>query len=305
MLYNSGYSLMLGLGLFLNGTLFRFFEKRFISWLDKPVQSVTFAFLISLIYSTLVIFFTNWFWYVNIHNIPWERFWSWGKTLILWEYIIIYIIASIQYSRSFLREWRNSAIEKEKLKNQALALQYETLSNQVNPHFLFNSLNVLLSLIDRDVESAKTFTTQLSAFYRQLLALKDKQLIPVDDEIEIMRNYLNLQQIRFGNSLEVNINILPGNSHLIIPLTLQLLVENAFKHNALSQENPMQLSINQTDNRLIVRNNLQRKKQIPGNSQIGLKNLNERYLFLTGKNIEINITQGHFEVQIPLIEAEL
>jgi LytS/YehU family sensor histidine kinase len=155
------------------------------------------------------------------------------------------------------------------------------------------------------VESAKKFTTQLSTFYRQLLALKDKQLIPVDDEIEIMRNYLNLQQIRFGNSLEVKLNILPGNSHLIIPLTLQLLVENAFKHNALSQEQPMQLSINQTDNKLIVRNNLQRRKQVPGKSQIGLKNLNERYLFLTGKNIEISITQGHFEVQIPLIEAEL
>ncbi len=185
-----------------------------------------------------------------------------------------------------------------------MALQYETLSNQVNPHFLFNSLNVLLSLIDQDKNYAKRFTKHLSSFYRQLLSLKDKQLITVKEELDILRNYLELQQIRYGNHLNVNRFILDDGNYFIIPLTLQMLVENALKHNILTPEHPLQLSIEQHNDMLIVRNNLQLRKHVVGHSQIGLKNLTERYLFLTNNTIQINKTDSFFEVQIPLITEE-
>jgi len=304
MLFNSGYSLMMGFGLFCNGLVFNFFDKRYLSWLKKPAKSVVTAIVVTLLYSSIVIIFTNWFWYIYIGNHTWEQFWIWGKTVIIWEYVMLYVVSSMMYASSFFQAWRKNVIEKEKLKNEALALQYETLSNQVNPHFLFNSLNVLLSMIDTDTAAAKRFTTQLSNFYRQLLSLKDKQLLPIDEELTILRNYLDLQQIRFGESLRISMNLPADESHLIIPLTLQMLVENAFKHNILSPEQPLTLTIEKSDNQLIVRNNLQKRKNVMGSSQIGLRNLNERYQFLTGHEIEVVETTQSFEVKIPLIEIE-
>ena len=303
LLYNSGYSLMLGLGLFLNGPVFRLFDKHY-SWLKHPLKSVIISVVVTIIYSTIVIVFTNWLWYIYIYKISIPEFWKFGKTIIIWEYVILYIMSSVFYARSFLNQWRNNAIEKEKLKNQALALQYETLSNQVNPHFLFNSLNVLLSLIDQNKNDAKRFTEHLSSFYRQLLSLKDKQLIAVKEELDILRNYLELQQIRYGNHLDVNMSIFDDDNYYIIPLTLQMLVENALKHNILTPEHPLQLSIVAHNDVLIVRNNLQLRKHVVGHSQIGLKNLTERYLFLTNKNILVTQTDNAFEVQIPLITEE-
>jgi two-component system LytT family sensor kinase len=304
-LRNGGYSLMLGSGLFLAGRFFTTIGNRYMSWLKKPFTSLLISFLSSLLYSSVVIFFTNWFWYIVMRGISWEEFWQWGTVIIVWEYVVFYAISLIMFAKAFFAEWKQSVLEKERLRNEALALQYETLSNQVNPHFLFNSLNVLLSLIDHDTEAAKKFTSQLAAFYRDLLSLKDKQTIPLSQELKLMGNYLDLLQIRFRQALKVTMTGTPNETDAIIPLTLQLLVENAMKHNIISDEQPLHLEIEQTGHYIIVRNTLQKKAFAAEPSRIGLKNLNERYLFLTGQSITITETTSTFEVRIPLIEYEL
>lgn len=304
LLRNAGYSLMLGGGLFLAGRFFNSIERRYLAWLKHPFRSLLITLLTSFLYSSAVIFFTNWFWYIWIYGNKWNVFWQWGWVIVAYEYAVFYAIALFMFAKSFFNEWQLNVTEKERISHQTLALQYETLSNQVNPHFLFNSLNVLLSLIDHDTEAAKKFTRQLAAFYRQLLSLKDQQIIPLQQEMDLMRNYLDLLQIRFQNALKVSIDCPPSTSYTIIPLTLQLLVENAIKHNVVSNDNPLHLEIRLTDKRLTVRNTLKKKAFVAEPSHIGLKNLNERYLFLAGQGLNVTETETYFEVTIPLIENE-
>ncbi|MFT3739433.1 MAG: histidine kinase [Breznakibacter sp.] len=303
-LRNAGYSLMLGIGLFLSGKIFSGVESRYVSWLKRPLKSLMVTLLLSLLCSSSVIFFTNWFWYVWMMGIQWEDLWRWNSSVIAYEYVVFYAITLFMFAKSFFTEWKLNVTEKERLSREALALQYETLSNQVNPHFLFNSLNVLLSLIDYDTDAAKKFTRQLAAFYRQLLLLKDQQTIPLAQELDLARNYLDLLQIRFRNALTVTFDCPHAEPYSIIPLTLQLLVENAMKHNIIGNDSPMHLEIRQAGNRLAVRNTLQRKTFVSDPSGIGLKNLHERFLFFTDQHLKVTETTDLFEVQIPLIEPQ-
>ena len=255
LLWNAGYSISLGLPLFANGYLFSWFEKRFINWIKNPVKSVLLALAMHLVYSSFVIFTVNWFWFIVILNQRWENFWVSNRATIISEYIIFIIIAAIIYAISFFKAWRNEVTESEEIKREALSLKYQVLQNQINPHFLFNSLNVLGSLIDIDSEKARKFTRELSLFYRDVLHYKDQDIISLKEEIEFVRKYIFLQQIRFGEALDVEIIANENMEGKVIPLSLQALVENAVKHNEISKSNPLKIVIAITDDReLIVEN---------------------------------------------------
>ena len=304
-LWNAGYSLSLGLPLFANGYLFGWFEKRYINWIKKPVKSVLSALSMHFVYSSLVIFVTNWFWFVVVLNRELSNFWAQNKATIISEYIIFIIVASIIYAISFFKAWRTQVRETEQVKSEALALKYKVLQDQINPHFLFNSLNVLASLMDIDLEKAKTFNRELSLFYRTVLHFKDQDIIPLKEEIDFVKKYIYLQQIRFGEALQVDIIANEKISGKVIPLSLQALVENAIKHNEISQANPLKIIIAISDNaELIVENNLQPKKINEKTSKTGLKNLAGRYGFLTGKQMEITQNAQYFRVSLPLIQME-
>jgi LytS/YehU family sensor histidine kinase len=260
------------------------------------------AISIHLVYSTVVIFTVNWFWFIFILNQKWDTFWHSYNGTIISEYIIFVIIASIIYAMSFFKSWRIQVQETEKIKSEALSLKYQVLQNQVNPHFLFNSLNILGSLIDIDVEKAKEFTRELSLFYRDVLHFKDQDIISLKEEIEFVRKYIYLQQIRFGEALQVDIIANEKVEGKVIPLSLQALVENAIKHNEISKANPLKIVIAISDEyELIVENNIQLKKITDRNSGTGLKNLAGRYEFLTGKKVEIVKNSNYFRVTLPLI----
>jgi len=172
--WNMGYSLCLGLPLFANGILFGWFEKRYIDWIKRPMKSVLIAISIHIIYSSIIIFFVNWFWYVIALNQKWESFMELNKGMIISEYIIFIIVASIIYAISFFRAWRHEVRESEKIKREALSLKYQVLQNQVNPHFLFNSLNILGSLIDIDVLKAKHLHVNFHCFIVMFYILKTR-----------------------------------------------------------------------------------------------------------------------------------
>lgn len=301
-LWNAGYSGVLGISLFANGIVFNFVEKRYINWIRSPQKSILIAILVHLVYSTIVILFINWIWFVVIRKQTIMQFLEFGWIIIVGEYIILLIISSIMYAKSFFRDYRNEVIESERLKQEAISLQYQVMQNQVNPHFLFNALNSLGSLIDIDQEKAKKFIRELSLFYRELLNFKDKELVTLSDEIYFVQKYIYLQKIRFGNNFDVQILINDKLKGEVIPMSIQMMVENAVKHNIISKEHPLKVIIgNLNDTEIFVENNLQQKAKIESSNKIGLKNLHERYKFLTNKEMKIEVSEQNFRVIFPIV----
>ncbi|MDP3913969.1 MAG: histidine kinase [Bacteroidota bacterium] len=200
----------------------------------------------------------------------------------------------------FFKNWKEAAVQQEKLKREQLALQYETLKSQVNPHFLFNNLNSLTSLISTNPEKAIEFVKQLSEVYRYVLDQKDQELVALETELKFLESYIFLQKIRFGTNLDVQIDVSAKNLK-VIPLSLQMLVENAIKHNEISDKKPLKIRIFTTDDQyLVVENRLQKKSGSEG-SGTGIKNISDRYKFFTEKEITINFNSEHFRVRIPLL----
>nr|WP_321451836.1 histidine kinase [uncultured Carboxylicivirga sp.] len=300
-IYNGGYSLFLGYGLFSFGFVFGWIENRYVSWIAKPVKSLFIVFLFSAFYSSLIIFGVNYIWHSLIGKMDFILFTNQYGYIMWIEFIIFYFIALWFYARSFFFEWRAEVQNKELMKREALQLQYESLKTQVNPHFLFNSLNALSALIDIDTTSAKKFTTELSRFYRDILQLKDKELIPLNAELEILKRYLYLQQIRFGEKFNFEINVESSALAMVIPLSVQMLIENVFKHNVISGDQLLQISIETQDTDLIVSNTYIPKQTKEFSTGLGLSNLYERILYLTGKKMLFGIDQDQYIVKLPLI----
>jgi two-component system, LytTR family, sensor kinase len=215
--------------------------------------------------------------------------------------IVSLIFASILATMAFFfMIWQDAMKSAFKAREQMLIYQSETLKNQVNPHFLFNSLNTLSSLIPTNPEKAELFTQKLSTIYRYILENRDAETVPLEQEIEFVNDYYFLQKIRDEEKIELTINI-KNPEYSILPVSLQLLVENAFKHNAATRENPLRINIIQKGNLIEVHNNLQPKKQLNQPSGLGLKNLSERVRLQIGKTLEIEKTDQEFIVRMPLI----
>jgi len=250
----------------------------------------------------VVIILWNWLWFIVLRKDTLAQFLSYGWFIIIGEYIVLVIVTAISYSKSFFKVWLEEMLQGEKLKQEAIALQYQVMQNQVNPHFLFNSLNTLGSLIDIDTKKAKEFTRELSLFYRELLFFKDKDLISLKEEISFLERYIYLQKIRFGDNFNVEIDLGNNITGEVIPMSVQMMVENAIKHNIISNERPLSINIGLlSENELFVENNFQPRENVQGSNRIGLNNLKERYMFLTGKELTINNDSKKFRVTIPLI----
>lgn len=206
---------------------------------------------------------------------------------------------------ALLEEERNTLLlQTERQKKENLLSQFETLKNQVNPHFLFNSLNVLSMLVMEDGEKAQEFISKLTKVYRYVLDYREMNLIPLSEELNFLENYLYLQKIRFESGLEVTLQI-PAESlsKMVPPLALQLLVENAIKHNIVSQNQPLEISITAQNNRLTISNNLQLRKKKPDSTGIGLDNLCRRYELLSEQKPEIQKSEKQYTVKLPLLES--
>ena len=202
----------------------------------------------------------------------------------------------------FFQRWKQSGIEAERLKREKVETQLESLKNQVNPHFLFNSLNTLTSLIPNDPNEAVEFVQRLAQVYRYVLDVNATRLIPLKKELDFIRSYLFLLQARHGDRLQVHIDI-PEDywNYQLIPLALQILIENAVKHNVVSKKHPLHVDIRVEAGRLIVSNPVFQKKYVSGSTGLGLKNIISRYNLLTNKTVEVEEEYEHFTVSIPLI----
>lgn len=214
---------------------------------------------------------------------------TWNSMVVLGIEIFIYHKGMMEQEATLAR------IEKEKA-----AYQYEALKNQINPHFLFNSLNVLASLAYQDAEKANLFAKKLSYVYRYLLTTYERKLVPLSEELSFLNAYTYLEQIRFGRAMHVSVNI-PDQAmrHAVVPASLQMLVENALKHNICTNEQPLNITITATDEAITVSNNLQTRNDVATN-KVGLSNLRSQYL-IYNKGINVEKTSTTFAVTLPLL----
>ncbi|HMO61727.1 MAG TPA: histidine kinase [Ferruginibacter sp.] len=213
------------------------------------------------------------------------------------------MVIAVYESIYFMHQLRHSVEETEKLKRENLNAQLDALRTQVNPHFLFNNLNTLVSLIPENPGLATDFVQQLSKLYRYILEVKDEQSILLKDELGVLQAYAFLLQTRFGSNLKVHIDV-PAEKmdKRIVPLSLQLLMENAIKHNIISAEKPLHIHIFSNNGSLVVDNNLQVKHYVPESTGIGLDNIRNRYKLLGEKTVSVADTGTNFTVTIPLID---
>ena len=215
------------------------------------------------------------------------------------------IISLFMHGRQFLMNYRDSIIAQEELKRAQLASRFESLQNQVNPHFLFNSLNVLSNLIYKDVDLSAKFIEQLASVYRYVLESQNNEVVSLQREREMLDAYLFLLQIRFGNQLETTIDLPTSQGEVIPPLTLQLLAENAVKHNVVSRKNPLAFSVRKEGEEIVVRNTLQVKQQKQESLGIGLNNIRERYRLLNDQEIVVQQDEDFFEVRLPMLQMQM
>ncbi|MBK7427344.1 MAG: histidine kinase [Saprospiraceae bacterium] len=196
---------------------------------------------------------------------------------------------------------RERRIEKEaSLKNLIAEYRYDLLASQINPHFLFNSFNVLAALIPKEPAKAGEFLETLSDFYREIVQIKDTDNIPIEKEIFILERYYYLLKQRFGNALLVSIEI-PDMKGFLIPFTLQLLLENAVKHNIVSTSKPLNVLVKRQGDFICVKNNIQTKFSSSESTGFGLSSLKERYQQYSPNKFEILNDNHYFEVRIPII----
>jgi two-component system, LytTR family, sensor kinase len=194
-------------------------------------------------------------------------------------------------------------VNAEKLEKEKSIAQLTVLRNQVNPHFLFNTLSILDSIVDEDVKTSKEFIHQLANFYRYTLETATKETVTLEVEIDFIQAYIFLLLIRFDGKLLVNFEL--EDDHLtkrkIAPLTLQLLIENAVKHNQMSKEKPLTIDVTSKADNVVVTNNLQLRSHREPSTQKGLQNIMDRYSLLTERPVTIEESTGHFVVSIPLL----
>jgi len=226
----------------------------------------------------------------------WKRWWFVTLSIITITGFIIYIVRT-----------REKEVQKmQQLQTEKLKAQYETLKNQVNPHFLFNSFNTLLNIIDGDPGKASAYVEQLSDFYRSIVNLREKDLIPLGEELKIIEHYFFIQQKRFGTALHFENKVADADKavYSIPPLSLQLLAENALKHNIVSKDQPLTFEIAIENDALIVKNNLHLKpKEEKGEGEgLGLLNIKNRFQLISGKEVFVRQTEHDFIVTLPLIK---
>ncbi len=218
--------------------------------------------------------------------------------------IVSLVITFIHEGVYLYIEWMKSNKRSQELEKESLLSQFETLKNQVNPHFLFNSFNTLITLIEEDKESAVEYVQKLSDFFRTILQLRDKSVISISEELELINTYIYLQKKRYGDNLIMNTSI-PDVflTKGVAPLTLQMLVENAIKHNIIATGRPLIIDISVNENNyIIVKNNVQKRIEEEPSAGLGLHNIKNRYKFLSDKEVEVMISANNFIVSIPMLE---
>jgi len=254
----------------------------------------------------LTLFFVRIFQIVILEGTAFNVFISTQNLGFYFKSIIITLVISLFFHAFyFYKMVQDKKVKEQKIIAGTASAKFESLKNQIDPHFLFNSLNVLISLIEESPENAQKFTTSLSKIYRYVLEQKDKELVSVEEELAFAKTYMNLLKMRFENSV-----FYEGPEKLfhpegkVVPLSLQLLLENTVKHNIVSENKPLNIRIYEEDGYLIVVNNYQKKEVMQGRKGLGLQNIVDRYSLITSRKVLIEQKTRTFRVKIPILTKQ-
>jgi len=298
------YSLIVGLSIWKGNQILGIFLDRKFPWEKNPTSTLLYHISASLIFTAIDIVVANYLVYRFIYHVSiLDNF----QRVLSYEIVtfgISLLIITFFYFKHFFLSWKKLVVREEEFKRQALTLQYETLKSYVNPHFLFNSLSVLSSLVEKDSKKSQIFIRQLSDTYRYVLEQKDKELVPLDTELQFIESYINLHKIRYGDNLRVNVKI-DDKSGKVIPLSLQILLENVFKHNIISEEEPLDVKIWREGDCILVQNKLQVRRTINEPGGIGLETISKRCEFFTTTPLQIVKDDDFFMVKLPVINSSV
>lgn len=306
LIYFSIYQLYTFVLSYVNTLVFNFLEKRKFGNYEI-VKRIAFGVLGSTIVTLITIFILRVFVEVVIFGESFDHFvthqsWS-GYSFGLWVTLTIVTVFYVIY---FYNRYQKNKIKEQKVIAGAASAKFDALKNQLDPHFLFNSLNVLTSLIEENPDAAQKFTTSLSKVYRYVLEQKNKELVTVDEELKFARTYMSLLKTRFEDSIIFEIPDKASNPESrVVPLSLQLLLENAVKHNMVTSSKPLHIKIYEDKGHLVVMNNLQPKQIVKKSSGVGLENIKQRYSLLSDRKVIINQRAKDFAVAIPMLTKQV
>ncbi len=301
-LISAMYSFTLGLG---NGIINEYLNSKW-DWVKETNKRVWVGMFTTIVYTGVAVLIIHYVQYIMIFGHKIENFFT-GS--LVWVHLFAFIfslgVAAFFHAKGFMDKWK-SAMTQESTKQEIVAktetAKFESLKNQLDPHFLFNSLNVLTSLIGENPAQAEKFTTKLSKVYRYVLEQRNKDLVPIEEELKFAKTYMELLGMRFEDAVQFNIPDSISNNELkIVPLSLQLLLENAVKHNVVSTSKPLTINIYEEGTYLIIENNVNPKEAIGKSTKVGLQNIADRYGLITQKGVKIENNNKTFKVSLPLL----
>ena len=300
------YTFFIGLG---NGFLNDYLDSKF-SWTDETRKRTIAAIVGTLVMNIALVYFCNYLNFIVIQGKNPEKFFNGEMNFINWFFINFAImISAIGHARGFMAAWKNSTkkeVVEQKLIAKSANAQFESLKNQLDPHFLFNSLNVLDSLIEENPIQAQRFTNSMSKIYRYVLEQKDKELVSVEEEIDFAKTYCELLKTRFEDAVTFDFNISEEDKKgFVVPLSLQLLLENSIKHNFATSSKPLNIKIFTEKGNLIIENNLQTRELPNTSTGVGLANIVSRYNLLTERNVFVEKSEAFFRVKLPILTEKL
>jgi len=302
-MYWLGYVFFIGLAAAIwQGNRYLLFRtrKRF-TWFDKPIEKLVLLFFNNIFYTAPITIACLCIWY----NVAGFSTIKWGviQVVTLMNVICVLFVTHVYETVFMVKEQQNEQLKSSNLERAKAEAELAALKNQIDPHFMFNSLNTLTHLIQTDGTKALQFTENLAEVYRYILSQKDQTLVLLDDELDFTRKYTDLLHLRFGNALIIRkqFNGTAGRDFLIPPTSVFVAFENAVKHNEISEKEPMYIDVDIRHGQLIVSNSIKVKKNRSHSSNIGLKNLKERFKIVTGEDIVARIVDEKFVVQLPLI----
>lgn len=300
------YTFFIGLG---NGFLNDYLDSKF-SWTEETRKRTISAIVGTLLMNVALVYFCNYLNFIVIQGKNPEKFFNGEMNFINWFFINFAImISAIGHARGFMAAWKNSTkkeVVEQKLIAKSANAQFESLKNQLDPHFLFNSLNVLDSLIEENPVQAQRFTNSMSKIYRYVLEQKDKELVSVEEEIDFAKTYCELLKTRFEDAVTFDFNISEEDKKgFVVPLSLQLLLENSIKHNFATSSKPLNIKIFTEKGNLIIENNLQTRELPNTSTGVGLANIVSRYNLLTERNVFVEKSEAFFRVKLPILTEKL
>ncbi len=285
-----------------NRLIFKFFRKKYPGYLGTTrrlvwelLAVIFYSFWAQVVVELILIFATG-------ASLDSALSMDWYTCVIasLLPVIPLGLIYELKY---FLAEWKKNIQQTEALARSHVQVQYDTLKKQLDPHFLFNSLNTLAYLIELENEPAQDYLSRLADVYRYVLETRHQATVSLADELRFLDDYLYLNKVRFRENIQVERRLSSASYDRRIPaLSLQLLVENAIKHNAISQEQPLLIQIEEDEGGIAVTNNKQARTSLLASTRVGLQNLKEQYRLLTSQPIEIVNAETYFRVHLPFLD---